>query len=132
MGRRNEDVKKGKGIRIPREKWLRSIPVRITDEYEIDEDGNAVILLQIEYKGIRGKLVKMFSITPLPQYKKIVLDKMGTTVWQLCDGKHTVDDIIRHLVKKTGMSRRNMEIAIYNYLKTLIEKGLIELHIPED
>ncbi len=121
-----------KGIRIPREIWLKSRPLRITEDYEIDEHGNAVILLEMEYTGIKGKLLKWFSITPLPKYKRIILDDMGTEVWKLCDGKHTVNDIVKHMVKKTGMSRRNMEIAVYTYLRKLVEKGLIEIIIPSE
>ncbi len=121
----------GKGIRIPREAWLKSRPVRITDDYELDEEGNAVILVEIEYKGLKGKILKALSLTPLPKYKRIVLDRMGTEVWKLCDGKHTVEDIVRHMMKKTGMSRRNMEIAVYTYLRMLVEKGLVEVIIPE-
>jgi hypothetical protein len=123
---------KGKGLRITREQWLKSIPIRITNEYYENEDGSTTILVEIEYKGFIGKLLKIFSITPPPKYKRIVLDRIGSIVWKMCDGKHSIEDIIKKLVKETGLSRRNIELAIYNYIKTLIMKGLIELKIPNE
>ncbi len=121
-----------KGIRIPRELWLRSRPRRITDEYYTDDEGNTVILVELEYHGVIGKLLKIFSITPPPKYKRIVLDKMGSEVWRLCDGKHSIEDIIKHIMKKTGLSRRNVELAVYTYIRQLVEKGLLEVLIPEE
>ena len=120
-----------KGIRIPREKWLYSRPVRLIEDYEVDSEGNVVILVELVEKGFVSKILKLLSIVPPPRYKKIVLDKMGSRVWFLCDGEHTVDDIIKTLVRETGLSRRNIELAVYNYLNTLLMKGLIELRIPE-
>ncbi len=125
-------VFKKKGLRITREQWLRSIPRRVVEDFTRDSDGNIVIILELKPKGIVSKILNYISITPPPRYKKIVLDKMGSRVWMLCDGKHSVEDIIKILVKETGFSRRNIELSIYNYLKTLIMKGLIELHIPLD
>lgn len=119
-----------KGIRIPRELWLKSRPRRITEEYYKDEDGNIVVILELEYRGIMGKLLKIFSLTPPPKYKKIILDRVGSEIWKLCDGEHTIDDIIRKVIKLTGLSRRNAELATYNYIRQLVEKGLIELLIP--
>jgi hypothetical protein len=123
---------RGKGIRISREQWLKSIPIRITNEYYENDDGTTTILVEIEYKGFIGKLLKIFSITPPPKYKRIVLDRIGSIVWKMCDGKHSVEDIIKKLMKETGLSRRNIELATYNYIKTLIMKGLIELRIPSE
>ncbi len=119
-----------KGIRIPREVWLKSRPHRVTEEYYRNEDGNIVIVVQLEYHGIMGKLLKIFSITPPPKYKKYILDKVGSEIWKLCDGKHTIEDIIKRVMKITGLSRRNAELATYTYIRQLVEKGLIELIIP--
>jgi len=124
-------VKRMKGIRLSREQWLRSKPIRLIEDFERDSDGNIVIVVRLVEKGVLAKIMKLFSIVPPPKYKRIVLDKIGSRVWMLCDGKHTVEDIVRKLVEETGFSRRNIELSVYNYLKTLIMKGLVELQIPE-
>jgi len=121
-----------KGIRISRDKWLRSIPKRLIEDFEKDDKGNIVIIVELREKGLLSKILKIISTSPTPRYKRIVLDQMGSRVWMLCDGKHSIDDIVKILVRETGLSRRNIELAIYNFIKTLATKGLIELYIPVD
>ncbi len=119
-----------KGIRVKREQWLRSKPLRTIEDYEVDDNGNIVLIVEVEEKGVLAKILKLFSIVPPPKYKKIVLDRIGSKVWLLCDGKHTIDDIVRVVMKETGLSRRNVEIAVYNYINQLVMKGLVQLQIP--
>ncbi len=123
---------KRKGVRVPRQVWLRAKPVRVAADYEINDEGNAVILVEINYRGLLARIMKAISIVPPPRYKRIVLDRMGTRVWLLCDGRHTVNDIVKKLVKETGMSRRSMELAVYQYISRLVEKGLVALVLPEE
>ncbi len=121
---------RNKGIRVKREQWLRSKPLRTIEDYEVDDNGNIVLIVEVEEKGVLTKILKLFSIVPPPKYKKIVLDRIGSKVWLLCDGKHTIDDIVRVVMKETGLSRRNVEIAVYNYINQLVMKGLVQLQIP--
>ncbi len=123
MGRR--------GVRVSRETWLRARPVRAVEDYEVGDDGSATILVEIKPRGLLSRILSAVSIVPPPRYKRIVLDPMGTRVWLLCDGRHTVEDIIRRLVRETGLSRRSMEIAVYKYITMLVEKGLVVLVLPE-
>lgn len=123
--------RRSRGIRLRRQQWLRSIPVRMVEDFTEDDNGIVTILVELEYKGLIGKIIKAISLTPPPKYKRIVLDKMGSIVWKMCDGKHTVEDIVRRLMTVTGLSRRNVELAVYHYIKTLVMKGLIELRISE-
>lgn len=119
-----------KGIRVKREQWLKSIPIRTVEEYEVDDKGNIVIIVEVVEKGVIAKILNLFSIIPPPRYKKIVLDKIGSKIWLLCDGKHTIEDIIKSVIKETGLSRRNIEIAVYTYINQLIMKGLLQLQLP--
>ena len=121
---------KRKGIRVSRETWLNSRPVRVIDDYSVDENGNVVVVVEVVEKGLLAKIMRLLSIVPPPRYKKIVFDKIGSRVWILCDGKHTVNDIIKAVMRETGLSRRNVELAVYSFLNQLIVKGLIQLQIP--
>lgn len=121
-----------KGVRIPREVWLRSKPVRLINDYVVDDGGNVVLIAEIAEKGLLSRLLKWFSVVPPPRYKKFVLDKMGSKVWLMCNGENTIEDIVKALVKETGLSRRNVELAVYSYLNTLISKGLIAMYTPSN
>lgn len=121
-----------KGIRVPREVWLKSKPVRLINDFVLDDNGNVVLIAEVVEKGFLSRILKWFSIVPPPRYRKFVLDKTGSKVWLMCNGENTVEDIVNALVRETGLSRRNIELAVYSYLNTLISKGLVAIQLPSN
>lgn len=121
-----------KKIRIPREKWLSLKPLRLTEDYEVGSDGSVTIIARVEPRGFLTRFLRLVSIVPPPSYKRFVLDRVGGKLWLLCDGSRTIDDLIKILMKETGLSRRNVELAVYNYINILISKGLLALLATED
>ncbi|RLE78217.1 MAG: hypothetical protein DRJ56_00565, partial [Thermoprotei archaeon] len=62
--------------------------------------------------------------------KKILLDKVGSFVWDLCDGEHTVEDIIRELMREYKLHRREAEASLLLYLQMLSKRALIGFILP--
>lgn len=67
-------------------------------------------------------LSKIFYI---PKERKITLDSLGTEVWQLCTGRATVAQIIEALADKYQLNRKEAEVSLLSYLKTLGQKRFI-------
>lgn len=63
--------------------------------------------------------------------KRIDLDKVGATVWEMCDGENTVEDIARTLHEKYDMLSE-VEKSLSIYLEQLVKKGLVVLLAPEE
>jgi hypothetical protein len=62
--------------------------------------------------------------------KRIELsDELGSDVWELCDGAHTVRDICRELSSKYKLGDRQTEVAVLQFLNMLRTRRL--LGIPE-
>jgi len=104
-----------KPIKNPYLEWIKS------------EKGEVVIMLKAENRKGKG-LPKLFSI---PKEKKVVLDKIGTSVWDMCDGKHTVEQIVQELCNKYKMMRQEAEISLSKYLQQLTERRFIGLLITK-
>jgi len=64
--------------------------------------------------------------------KKINLDKIGTTVWEVCDGENTVEDIAKILNEKYKMMMNEAETSLSVYFEQLVKKGLVVLLTPEE
>jgi hypothetical protein len=64
--------------------------------------------------------------------KKIDLDKIGTTVWEACDGQNTVEDIARILREKYNMVMKEAETSLIVYLEQLAKRGFVVLPAPEE
>jgi hypothetical protein len=65
------------------------------------------------------------------RWKKIDLDKTGTTVWEACDGRNTVGDIAQILHEKYMMSVSEAETSLSVYFEQLVKKGLVFMK-PEE
>ncbi len=59
------------------------------------------------------------------QTKKLQLDTMGTSVWDLVDGKRSVRMIIRNFAKSHRLENREAEISVTSFLRQLGQRGLI-------
>ncbi|MCS7265828.1 MAG: PqqD family protein [Armatimonadetes bacterium] len=64
-------------------------------------------------------------ITSRTVYRQIELDEIGSFVWNLCDGSHTVADIAEALQKRYQLSRREAFASLAEFLSQLQRKGLI-------
>ena len=68
----------------------------------------------------------------VPENRPITLDEVGTAVWDLCDGDHTVGEIVKALAKDYKLGRREIEVSLTEYLRTLGKKGMVGFLIPTD
>ena len=123
------------GLRRPQPQITRSqamevMPIRNPNlDWEHNEEGNAVVTLT-RRAGIKGKLVSFFLA--VPQTRPIVLDDVGTFVWDMCDGNHNVSDIVEALCEKHKLSRREVEVSLNEYLRMLGKRGMIAVAVPKD
>jgi Coenzyme PQQ synthesis protein D (PqqD) len=63
----------------------------------------------------------------LPDDKKIELDQIGSDVWELCDGTHSVESIASRISKSYQLNKRQAEASVTAYLKMLADRRLIGL-----
>lgn len=107
---------------------LASKPVRNElVEWERDENDEVVIQLIRQDTWKVKVLAKLFYI---PKQRKIGLDAVGSQVWEMCDGKHSVDQMIRILAKEHKLNRKEAEVALMAYLKKLGQKRLVGFAVP--
>lgn len=105
---------------IDREAVLGLVPIRNPAiEWRKYKSGEVAIIVTVKRKGLMARVDKG------EKKKKIILDKMGSHVWGLCDGEHTFGEIVDDLVRTYKMHRREAELSLASYFDTLMKKGLI-------
>ena len=122
--------------RITRKDILAAVPFRNPlIDWEIREAGAASregpeVLLRVPRRQDRwGKILN--RLFEGPPYRQVVLDELGTDVWQMCDGETSVEALIRALAKKHKLERREVEISLTMYLRTLARRGFIGLRVGQ-
>jgi hypothetical protein len=110
---------------LDRDRSLQARPVlnRLV-RVEHDEAGHAV--LHVPRK--RTTLVKLVTrYFKLPPYRRVGLDELGTFVIDLCDGEHTVEDIVDKFKKRFKLKHREAELTMRKFLRELAERSIIGL-----
>ncbi len=108
---------------VDRKQVLRLYPLRNpTVRYEEREDDTCLLIVPVKPRGVFRWLSRIFK---LPSEHRIELDETGSTVWRLCDGEHTVEAIVRHLVQTYRLERREAEYSLFAFLNTLSQRGFI-------
>jgi len=63
--------------------------------------------------------------------KKVMLDSIGTEIWQLCDGINTVEKIVTIISEKYELTFHESRVAVTEYLKMLIERGIVAIRVKD-
>ena len=109
--------------RLTREAMLESRPARNELlEWEKTEAGEVRITVTRQETWKTRLLSKLFYI---PEKRTITLDEVGAQVWQMCDGRNSVADMIEGLRDRYKLDRKEAEVSLLSYLKTLGQKRFI-------
>lgn len=104
---------------------LGAFPVRnALVAWELNDRDEVVLRVPRRQDRVGKILSRIFAA---PDHRQIVLDELGSRVWQLCTGKNTVESIVRDLAKQYRLSRREVELSLSRYLQQLARRGLVGL-----
>ena len=112
-------------IALSREQSMSAVPTRSPDiVVERGEKGAATLVVSLR-QGNWGNLLNRFLKKPIQAKRRVVLDEIGTCVWDLCDGEKTVRDIVERVVKKFRFNHREGERATLAFLRQLGQRRFI-------
>jgi hypothetical protein len=87
-------------------------------------------------KGVRITVKKrrpFFLIPPLSWFIRprltgtVLLDRLGTLVWDLCTGDRTVEQIVDEFARRHRLTFHESRVAVTNYMKLLVERGALAM-----
>ncbi|MFP4175949.1 MAG: PqqD family protein [Planctomycetota bacterium] len=116
--------------KLDREQSMESAPVLnglITVEY--DDEDKAILHVPRKRTTMVRWMAKLFHIPP---YKEIELDELGTYTIELCDGEHTVKELIEMFADEFDLNHREAEVSMVDYLQKLAKRGIIAFVVPEN
>ena len=93
-------------------------------KWEKNPDGRVVITHPKNFKRWERRLMKWVGGSPILKRK---LDRPGSDIWVLCDGKHTVADICTELDKKYREEIEPVLTRVVGFLEILLSRNLVFL-----
>ena len=119
--------KKPKGPSISRAEALDRIPVknRQISENRL-ETGEIVIGYLVTMRPFFAGLAKRFGGQEVQtQMKKLQLDELGTSVWNLMDGNRSVRQLVKMFAETHQLENREAEVSVTQFVRELGRRGLI-------
>ena len=112
---------------LTREEFLELKPIKNPLlKWSKNSEGNVIINLERKKDKKTSILSKFF---PIPEKRKVKLDKIGSFVWDRCDGKHRVEEIVQGLCTEFEMKRKDVEASLSVFLQQLVKRGFIGIDI---
>jgi len=121
--------RKSKVKALTRREALSALPMR-NDALKTETTAKGEFLVTVPRRTdwVGRALALVFAV---PKERKIALDQVGADIWELCDGRHTVEDIIAALTRKYRLNRKEAEVSLTAYLRQLGRRGLIGFAVPK-
>lgn len=121
-------MRRGRRPRFTPEEVLRSRPIRNDGlATEPTEEGG----LRITIERRREWWVRVLSVfLPIPKRRPVELDPLGREVWELCDGEHSLREMVKVFEKRHKLSRAEAEWSLRTYLRDLGKRGLVAIAVP--
>lgn len=95
-------------------------------EWTRREDNLIELIIPVK-QDVYTKILKKF-VKNIPESRSIVLDdEVASDVWDACNGKNNVNDIVNRVCNKYKLQRRQSETSTTLFLQTLSKKNLIVL-----
>jgi hypothetical protein len=112
-----------RGPKLTPEQVLSSRPVRNPElkAEELEDGGLRVVAQRRNDWWIRA----VNLVFPVPRQRRIELDQVGKEVWEMCDGEHTLRDMIMQFEKRHKLTHAEAEWSLRNYLRDLGKRGLV-------
>lgn len=113
---------------LPRGEMLALRPVRTASvawEPKADSDAPGVQITVPRREDKMGQILsRLFQI---PATKTIELDEFGAAVWEKCDGKHSVEQLVTFTATAYKLNRRQAEVSVVSFMRMLAQRRLIGL-----
>ncbi|MCZ6678175.1 MAG: PqqD family protein [Candidatus Poribacteria bacterium] len=122
-------LKKRPDTDFERSDILNALPLRNQlIEWEVDDKGEASLIIPQKHKLWIRAVAKIFR---LPNKRVVVLDDIGSYVWQLCDGHSSISQVVKQLQGKYRMTRKEAETSLFTFMRQLGKRGMVGFAVPK-
>ena len=117
-------------VKLTRDQALACIPVKRPQVQETRLESGEILLAYPDYKQPWfARLIRRLDRTgkDAVRIKKLQLDALGSSVWELLDGKRTARQVIERFADKYSLHPKEAEVSVSQFLRELGRRELIGL-----
>ena len=112
------------------EQLLVTVPIR-NERAEVErlDDDHVVITVPLKKKWFMGRPFTWFM--PIRPQRRIELDALGAEVWDLCNNRRNMEQIIETFAQRHQLSFHEARLSVSTFMRSLVERGCIVMAIPD-
>jgi len=114
---------------MSRAQALRCRPIKSEDITEIRlESGEVLIEYPLTLRPLAAAIARRLGTSgTVWKTKKLQLDALGTSVWDLFDGRRSVSQVIEIFARTHRLESREAEVSITRFIQELGRRGILGL-----
>lgn len=93
------------------------------------DGGNTKVVIRQKRQGFIKSILRW--IVPFHPEKTVLLDKTGTRVMEMCDGRRTVGNIVDQFAVLHRLTFHEARAAVTHYIRLLIQRGVLAIEISK-
>lgn len=102
---------------------LAAVP-RHNDAADVSLDEAGLVQVTVAHVRPRWLVPPLTSIIRLTPSRTWKLDRMGSEIWKLCDGR-PMEDVIDAFARAYDLTFHEARVAVMQYMTTLVRRGLL-------
>lgn len=115
---------------LTKEQVYASRPLRNPNlRWERNEEGLVVVSVP-RRSDLLGKILTVVFV--VPKSRSVQLDEVGSLVWDLCDGTHTIRDMVDRLSREYKLNRKEADVSLTTYLRNLAKRGIVGFELDRE
>ena len=129
---RRKPQRAAQGTELTRHASLECIPLRNPQVLTEPREDGLMLRYQVKVKPWFQWLSRhLLSSESTVLDKKLELDLLGSTVWEMIDGHQSVREIARDFQDQHQLDPREAELAVSGFLRELGKRGLVAMRMKE-
>ncbi len=116
-------------VTAPEGTWrqmLEARPVRNSAAEVLREEAD-VISIEVKMKKPRPLFPPLSWFVRSRTTRTIRLDRLGSQVWELCDGERTVEDLVDEFARHHRLTFHEARASVTAYLRMLVQRGVLAM-----
>ncbi len=105
---------------------LAAVPY-VNEAMELHRRSTGGAIASIPLRRPRYLVPPLSWILPYSSHRRVELDELGMRFLDLCDGVHTIEEIIENFARMHRLSFREAQISVQHFSKQLVERGVIAI-----
>ena len=111
---------------------LTSTPLRNEAAQTEGEEGDRLVVRVPRDRPWWLRIPLVAWIVAVGKERRLTLDRLGSEIWNLCDGQRTVEEAIDVFAERHALTFHEARVAVTGYLKALVQRGALAVELPEE